>query len=66
MLSLSDSQLETVMAAAAALEPEKRVVLLERVASHLKLNRRRSGRVADVDVKSALQCALQGLVQSAA
>lgn len=67
MIALTDKQLTTVMTAAAALSPEKRTLLLERVAAHLQLHGRRGGRdFSDVDVELALHAALQGLVQSAA
>jgi hypothetical protein len=67
MLALTDYQLATVMAAATGLSPEKRSVLLERVAAHLQLYGRRAGRrVGDADVALAVRVALQGLTQSAA
>jgi hypothetical protein len=67
MIALSDRQLEIVMAAATPLPPEKRSLLLERVAAHLQLYGRRGGRgFGDVDVGLAISAALRGLVQSAA
>ncbi len=69
MIALTDAQLEIVMAAAAPLAPEKRAILLERVAAHLNLHGRRGRRdrrYGDVDVELAVRAALQGLVRSAA
>jgi hypothetical protein len=67
MIALTDWQLSVVMAAAAGLSPEKRSVLLERVAAHLQLYGRRAGRrFGDADVEVAVRMALQGLTQSAA
>ncbi len=67
MIALTDKQLEIVMTAATPLPPEKRAILLERVAAHLQLHGRRAGRgFGDVDVGLAISAALQGLVQSAA
>jgi hypothetical protein len=57
-LSLSDRQLEMVMVASGLLEFDKRAVLLERIAAHL---RRQSGRPRDDDVAEAVRRALQGL-----
>jgi hypothetical protein len=55
------------MAAATGLSPEKRTLLLERVAAHLQLHGRRAGRrFGDTDVEAAVRMALQGLAQSAA
>jgi hypothetical protein len=66
MIALTDQQLEIVMAAATPLPPEKRALLLERLAAHLQLYGRRGGRgFGDVDVGLALSAALRGLVQSA-
>ena len=59
--ALSDAQLGLVMAAARPLSAEKRAVLLERVAGHLRLVRHPS----DADVKRALEVALTGLLQGA-
>jgi hypothetical protein len=67
MIALTDKQLETVMSAAAGLSPEKRSVLLERVAAHLQLYGRRGGRgFGDVDVELAIAAASRGLVRPAA
>ena len=59
MISLSDQQLATVMDAARALPPEKRMLLLQRIAARLQLR----GRFTDDDVSEAAQAALRGLVQ---
>jgi hypothetical protein len=67
MIALPDRQLEIAMTAAAGLPPEKRAILLERVAAHLQLRGRRAGRgFGDVDVGLAIAAAFPGLVQSAA
>jgi hypothetical protein len=67
MLALTDYQLATVMAAATGLSPEKRSVLLERVAAHLLLYGRRAGRrFGDADVEIAVKASPAGLAQSAA
>jgi hypothetical protein len=67
MIALSDSQLSKVMAAATPLSPEKRSVLLERIAAHLQLYGRRGGRgFGDTDVELAVQAALRGLARPAA
>jgi hypothetical protein len=66
MIALSDQQLEIVMTAATPLPPEKRALLLERVAAHLRLHGRRGGRgFGDVDVELAVQAALRGLARPA-
>jgi hypothetical protein len=66
MIALSDHQLDMIMVAATPLPPEKRVILLERVAAHLQLHGRRAGRgFGDVDVRLAISAALRGLAQSA-
>jgi hypothetical protein len=58
MIALTDKQFETVMTAASPLAPEKRSILLERVASHLCLyGRRRSRRFDDADVEIAVAAA---------
>jgi hypothetical protein len=46
MISLSDSQLQTVIAAAAPLPPEKRDLYLQRLGAMLAMR----GRVTDADV----------------
>jgi hypothetical protein len=61
------SPISMVMTAATPLPPEKRAVLLERVAAHLQLYGRRAGRgFGDADVGLAISAALHGLVQSVA
>jgi hypothetical protein len=60
MISLSDRQLATVMAAASSLDPEKRSTYLERVAAILHV---RHGRFVDSDVTTAAQTALDSLLQ---
>ena len=62
MISLSDSQLETIMTAAAGIDPERRTVFLERCAAMLKLR----GRFTDGDVADVARLALCGLVQHSA
>ena len=64
MISLSDAQLQTVMLAAASLEPEKRGVYLQRVSAHLSL--KCGTRFTDGDVAVAAQAALHGLIQQPA
>jgi hypothetical protein len=65
MIALTDQQLDMVVAAATPLPPEKRAILLERVAAHLQLHGRRAGRgFGDADVKLTLHVAPR--VQSAA
>jgi hypothetical protein len=59
MLSLSDSQLQTIMAAAGPLPPEKRGLFLERVAAWLRI------RGAN-DLEHAVQSALAGLMHNPA
>jgi hypothetical protein len=56
---LSDSQLEQLMAAAKPLDPDKRTLLLERVAARLRCN----GTIqpTDRDVEAALAASLRGL-----
>jgi hypothetical protein len=51
MISLTDKQLDVVMAAATDLTPEKRDVLLQRIAAHLE----RRGRFNDDDVAAAVK-----------
>jgi hypothetical protein len=60
-LALSDNQLRIVMAAAGGLPPEKRAVLLERIAAQLS----RVRRPGDEDVERAARLALQGLMHRA-
>ena len=62
-LALTDAQLTMIMTAASALSPDKRTVLLERVAGQL---RGCSGAPSDSDLARVLEKALRGLVHSAA
>lgn len=64
MLSLSDTQLRMVMAAAASLEPARRSQFLERLAAMLAYRGR--GHFSDDDVADAAQRALTGLVHTPA
>jgi hypothetical protein len=57
MISLNDSQLQTVMSAAADLDPEKRPLYLERVGAMLAMRRPFS----DDDVVDVVSLALCGL-----
>jgi hypothetical protein len=59
--SLSDSQLQAVMHAAAPLDPSKRLLLVERTAAALRING--SVKPTDADLDRALGRALQGLRQ---
>jgi len=59
MISLSDSQLQVVVQAARCLDPEKRSIYLQRVASILKFRP-----TTDRDVAEATQLALCGLVHN--
>ena len=63
MISLTDNQLETVMALARQLEPEKRAAYLQRFAAELG---RHSGRVNNASVAAAAETALASLVQHTA
>jgi hypothetical protein len=63
MISLSDVQLETVIRAAASLEPERRDIFLQRVGAMLALRRR--GNFNDDDVANVAAMALCGLIQHA-
>jgi hypothetical protein len=56
---LSDAQLEQLMAAAAPLDPDKRALLLTRVAARLRCNG--SVEPTDGDVEAALTAGLRGL-----
>ena len=58
MISLSDSQLQIVMQAAAGIDPERRDVYLQRCAAILRLR----GRFTDSDVADVAKLALRGLV----
>jgi hypothetical protein len=63
VVSLSDAHLVLVMTAAKPLPPDKRSVLLERVAANLdQLGYRR---VVDADVERAIAASLAGLVEHA-
>jgi hypothetical protein len=63
-IALSDAQLRLVRTAAGPLPPDKRSVLLGRVAAHLgQLGYRR---VRDVDVESAVLKSLKGLLHEPA
>src|SRR5258706_12793758 len=63
VLALSDAQLRLVQMAAGPLPPDKRSVLLERVAAQLgQLGYRR---VKDGDVERAVMVSLRGLLQHA-
>jgi hypothetical protein len=57
MISLSDSQLKTVMIAASAIEPSRRDLFLQRCASMLRLRHR----FTDQDVVDITQLAVVGL-----
>jgi hypothetical protein len=62
MLALTDPQLKIVMAAAAAVLPDRRSLFLERVAAMLVLR----GRFDDNDVRTVTTLAAQGLLQAKA
>jgi hypothetical protein len=62
MISLNDTQLKTVMAAAARVPHEKRAQFLERISAMLTFR----GRVTDGDVAEITQLALAGLIQQPA
>ena len=64
MISLSDAQLKTVMAAAAHVPHEKRAQFLERIAAMLKLRGR--GHFNDRDVADAVARALNGMTHQPA
>lgn len=57
-LSLSDTQLVSVMQAAKALAPDKRDDFLRRLSSRLML----LGRFTDADVQASVRAAMAGLV----
>ena len=61
MVSLSDSQLQTVLDVAATIAPDRRSVYLERVGSMLRLR----GRFSDDDVRKVVALAACGLIQDA-
>lgn len=58
MISLTDHQLEIVMAAAATIAPDRRPVYLERCGAMLKVR----GRFTDDDVRQVVGLATCGLV----
>jgi hypothetical protein len=62
MISLSDAQLQTVMDAARAIDPERRDIFLQRCAAMLKMRRR----FTDGDVVEVTRLALCGLVHETA
>jgi hypothetical protein len=62
MVAFTDSQLQTVWAAADGMPVEKRGIFLERVVARLQLQRG----FTDADLDDAVRAALTGLVQSAA
>jgi hypothetical protein len=62
-MALSDAQLRAVMVAASPLEPEKRVLLLERVAARLTHG---PAFITDHDVGRAITAALIGLIHEPA
>ena len=62
MVSLTDSQLKTVMDAAAALAPERRDIFLERCGAMLRMRRR----FTDDDVRQVAELALCGLIHQTA
>ena len=59
-VSLTPGQMEIISLAAKMLPPEKKSVLLSRVASKLALR----GRFTDADVSDALKISLYGLLQA--
>jgi hypothetical protein len=61
--ALKGQQLQTVIAAAEKLPPEKRTVFLQRVAGRLQL---RGFHFTDDDLDAAVRLALQGLIQNSA
>lgn len=60
MISLTNSQLQTLMTTASRLEPERRDVFLQRVEAMLRMRRR----FTDSDVADVAKLALAGLVQT--
>jgi hypothetical protein len=63
MLALTDSQLGLIMTAPGGLSPEKRALLLERVAARLRL---RGTNPTDAELGHAVQLALTGLIRDPA
>jgi hypothetical protein len=64
-LALSDKQLELVMTAAQPLDPDKRVLLLERVAARLRFTVS-GARPSDADVAKILDRCIRGLITGSA
>lgn len=64
-MALTDAQLAMITAAASPLPPDKRVVLLERIAGQLRGSMSR-GIPTDADLARALERSLQGLAHGAA
>ena len=60
MISLTDSQLQTVMGAGAKLEPERRDIFLRRVGAMLRVR----GRFTDTDVADVARLAMAGLIHT--
>jgi hypothetical protein len=60
-ISLSDRQLALIMTAAGPLEPDKRIVLMERIGALLRIQGVR--RPGDSDIALALSQCLRGMVQ---
>jgi len=65
MLTLTDKQLKLVMTAAQPLDPDKRALLLERVAAQLQFAVG-GARPRDDDIEAACRRSLEGLLQGAA
>ena len=63
-LSLTDHRLAPVMAAAGPLDPDKRIVLMERIVASLK--RQGLRRPTDAEIECALRESMRCLVQGAA
>jgi len=61
MLALTDSQLQTVMATARGIDPDRRDVFLQRIEAMLRLRRR----FDDADVADVVSLASAGLIPSA-
>jgi hypothetical protein len=64
MIALTDTQLRIVMTAAQPLSPDKRGVLLERIAGHLQQLGYRH--VQDADVERAISSSLKGMLHAPA
>jgi hypothetical protein len=62
--ALTDHQLQLVLAACQPLAPEKRIVLMERIAAALRIQGIR--RPANVDIERPLSKGLHGLMQTPA